>query len=205
MAHCFKRLAGAALLLACGAAWSQTQLGNGGGTYAAVDKIDINPPAIVAKFVDQAQALLNADKTLLKAVGLAELAAKAEAEANGLAPDSTRGQLEAALKTQADSGEALQRQLSKASLDDAAKLQFSMGIGDLSRSLIQYAGLSRDLIEIRKTVKPGGGAGASTVYLTKALPGAVKDLGQTLKAAVDYAKANNITLPPVASEALALL
>ncbi|NGZ83653.1 hypothetical protein [Duganella aceris] len=203
MANYLNRLAAAALLLACGSA--AAQLGNGGGTYAGVDKININPPAIVAQFVGNAQALLNADKTLLAAVGLPELAAKAGAEAGALAPDATRAQIENALKTQSDSGQALEQQLAKAKLDDAARLQFSMGIGDLARGVIQYAGMSRDLVEMRKAIKPAGAAGASSIYLTKALPGAVKELGQTLKAVVDYAKANNITLPPVAAEALAQL
>lgn len=200
MTNHLKRLAGMALLLACGGAWAQ--LGNGGGTYAAIDKLSFNPPAIVAAFVGNAQTLLNADKTLLNAVGLPELAAKAAAEAGALAPDATRAQIESVLKTQSDSGQAIEQQLAKAKLDDAAKLQFSLGIGDLARGVIQYASMSRDLIDMRKALKPAGAAGASSVYLTKALPGTVKELGQTLKAVVAYARANNITLPPAAAEAL---
>ena len=204
MTKYFNKLAGATLLLACTTAWAQ--LGNGASTYAGVDKVNLNPPAIVAQYVDNAQTLLNADKTLLGAVGLADLAAKAGTEAAALTADASRSQIESALKTQADSGQALEQKMAaKTELNDAAKQQFSAGVGDLSRGLIQVSGMSRDLTDIRKTLKPGNSASITAIYLSKALPGSVKELGQTLKTAVAYAKANNITLPQSAAEALGQL
>lgn len=199
-----KQLAVSALLLACGAA--SAQLGNGGGKYEGVDKGRINPQQVVDHFVETTQSLLGADNRLLAAVGLPDLAAKASAEANALASNMTRAQFESALNAQAEVGQALQQKLAaKAALDDGAKLQFSSAVGQYADGLIVYAGLSRDLIQARKTMSNTGGAASSATYLAKALPGAVKDMGATLKAAVDYAKANNITLPPSAAEALAQL
>jgi hypothetical protein len=204
LAKYFTTMAGAALLLACGAA--SAQLGNGGGTYAGVDKVNLNPPAIVASYVDNAQLVLNADSKLLHAVGLADVGAKAAAEAGTLPADATRSQIETALQVQSDSGHALEQKLAaKAELNDAARLEFVTAVGDLSRGVIAQAGMARDLAEVRKTLKPGGGAAASAIYLSKVLPGSVKDLGQTLQATVAYAKANNITLPQVATEALSQL
>ncbi|MRX08747.1 hypothetical protein GJ697_12940 [Pseudoduganella sp. FT25W] len=200
MAKSFTTMAGAALLLACGAA--SAQLGNGGGTYAGVDKVNLNPPAIVASHLDNAQLVLNADAKLLGAVGMNDAAAQAAA-AGTLTADATRAQIEEALKVQSDSGHALEQKLAaKAELNDTAKLAFSSAVGDLARGLTAEAGMARDLAEVRKTLKPGGGAAASAIYLSKALPGSVKDLGETLRAAAAYAKANNIMLPQAATEAL---
>jgi hypothetical protein len=201
LAKSFTTLAGAALLLACGAA--SAQLGNGGGTYAGVDKVNLNPPAIVASHMDNAQLVLNADAKLLGTVGLTDAAAQATAAAGTLTADATRAQIEEALKVQSDSGHALEQKLAaKAELSDTAKLAFSSAVGDLARGLTAEADMARDLTEVRKTLKPGGGAAASAIYLSKALPGSVKDLGETLRAAVAYAKANNIMLPQAATEAL---
>ncbi|TFW30077.1 hypothetical protein [Duganella callida] len=201
MAKYFTPLAGAALLLASGAA--SAQLGNGGGTYAGIDKVNTNPPAIVAGYIETQLEVLNADSKLLAAFGLGDQALKAGAEAGALTPGATRAQIESALKVQADSGQALQDKLAaKAPLNGQAAVEFSSAIGDLSRGLINEAGMARDLVEVRKTLTTNGGAAASVIYLSKALPGAARDLGKTLQAAVDYARANNITLPPVASEAL---
>lgn len=193
-----------ALMLASGAALAQ--LGNGGGKYEGVDKVNLKPAQMVEKFVDMAQGVLGADNSLLSSVGLAEQAGKAGAEAKALTPDASRGQLESALKLQTDSGLALEQKLAaKADLNDAGKQQFSAGIGELSRGVIQYAGFSRDLNDIKKNLRPIGGANSAVIYLAKVLPTSVKELGQTLKAAVAYAKANNIAVPAEADEALAQL
>lgn len=201
MAKYLKALAGAALLLACGIA--SAQLGNGGGTYAGVDKANPNAPDILGTYVDHAKTTLNASQVLLNAVGLAEEAGKAGAEAQGLSADATRSKIESSLKVQADGGQTLVQKLAaKPELNDAARQQFANGVAELSRGYLAEAGLSRDLVDIRKTLKGSNAASISVLYLSKALPGAVKELGQTLQAAAAYAKANNITLPQTATEAL---
>jgi hypothetical protein len=206
MAKCFKALAGAALLLACGLASAQLPIGNGGALFSGVNKANPNPSQILDIYIGNAQALLNANKDLLSAVGLSEPAARAGAEAQNLTPQSSRSQIENALKIQADSGQALTQKLAAGeALSAAGKLQFITGVTALSHGLIASAGMSRDLVDIRKTLKGANGAAISVLYLSKALPGSVREVGQTLQAAVAYAKANNLTLPPVANEALALL
>nr|WP_315251431.1 hypothetical protein [uncultured Duganella sp.] len=204
MAKYLKALAGAALLLACGIA--SAQLGNGGGTYAGVDKANPNAPDILGTYVEHAKTTLNAGQVLLNAVGLAEEAGKAGAEAQGLSADATRSKIESSLKVQADGGQALMQKLAaKPALSDAARQQFTNGVAELSRGYLAEAALSRDLVDIRKTLKGSNAASISVLYLSKALPGAVKELGQTLQAAAAYAKANNITLPQAATEALSQL
>lgn len=201
MAKYLKALAGAALLLACSIA--SAQLGNGGGTYAGVDKANPNAPDILGTYVDHAKTTLNASQVLLNAVGLAEEAGKAGAEAQALSADATRSKIESSLKVQADGGQALVQKLAaKPELNDATRQQFANGVAELSRGYLAEAALSRDLVDIRKTLKGSNAASISVLYLSKALPGAVKELGQTLQAAAAYAKANNITLPQAATEAL---
>lgn len=201
MAKYLKALAGAALLLACGIA--SAQLGNGGGTYAGVDKANPSAPNILGTYVDHAKTSLTASQVLLNAVGLAEEAGKAGAEAQALSADATRSKIESSLKVQADGGQALVQKLAaKPELNDATRQQFANGVAELSRGYLAEAALSRDLVDIRKTLKGSNAASISVLYLSKALPGAVKELGQTLQAAAAYAKANNITLPQAATEAL---
>lgn len=201
MAKYLKALAGAVLALACGVA--SAQLGNGGGTYAGVDKANPSAPDILGNYIDNAKTLLNASQLLLNAVGLPDEAGKAGAEAQGLSADTTRAKVETSLKVQADSGQALAQQLAtKPALNDAARQQFSNGVAELSRGYLAQAAMARDLSDIRKTLKGANAPAIAVLYLAKALPGAVKQLGQTLQAAAAYAKANNLTLPPSANEAL---
>jgi hypothetical protein len=203
MAKYLKALAGAALLLACGVASAQLPIGNGGALFSGIDKANPDAPAIVGQYVETAQATLNADQALLSAVGLNEQAGKAAAEAQGLSANATRSQLENAFKIQADSNQALQQKLAaRPELNDAGRQQFVNGIAELSRSYLAGAAMSRDLVDIRKTLKGSNAPAIAAIYLSKALPGAIKEQAQTLQAAAAYAKANNITLPQVTSEAL---
>lgn len=195
----YAALAAAALLLACTTA--SAQVGNGGGTYAGVDKANPQPARIVSQFVDTAQVLLAADATLLTALGAKDQADKVSADARALTPESSRSQLESAIKAQTDGGQAIEQKLGgKVELDDAARSQFGGGVSELARGLVQYSAMSADLVDLKKYVKPTGGAASSALYLSKALPGSSKEVAQTLKAAVAYARANNI---PVSAEATA--
>jgi len=203
MAKYLKALAGAALLLACTGASAQLPKGNGGAEYNAMTKKELNVPELLRDYIGVAQGLLNAEKEMLSAVGLSEPAARAGTEAQALGPASTRSQFENALKVQADSLQALRQKLdSKPALDDATRQQFANGLGELSRGWMSNAELSRTLVENRKILKADGAIGAAALYLSKALPGTSRELGQTLQAAAAYAKANNITLPQATNEAL---
>jgi hypothetical protein len=195
------KLAAAALLLAAGAA--SAQLGNGGSTYAGVDKGKPNPGQIVAQFVTTTQSLLAADAGMLAALGQKDAAAKAGAEGQNLAPDASRSALESALQVQADSGQALEKQLAaKAALSDADKQAFSSHAGALARGMLDYAAMARDTADMRKTMKASGGVASAALYAIKALPSSVKDLGQTLKSAQAYAAANAIELPAEVKQAV---
>lgn len=202
--YLFKHLAGAALALACGAA--SAQLGNGGGTYAGVDKVNTNPVQIVSAFVGITKTVLAGDAGMLGALGLKEQAGKAGAAAAALEAGPSRSQIEDVLKLQADNSQALEAKMAgKAELSDAAKQEFGSGVADLASGMMQYAAMSKDLFDLKKTVRPIGGPASSALYVSKSLPGSVKELGQTLKAAVAFAKANNISLPQQVNDALALL
>ncbi|MES2263479.1 MAG: hypothetical protein V4724_33585 [Pseudomonadota bacterium] len=198
-------LAGAASILASGAAYAQ--LGNGGATFSDVEHLSGNGADVVARYVGLAQGVMNAESTLLAAVNLKAAADKAANQGKGLTPDATRGTLESAIKVQVESGQILEQQLGgkAAELNEANKKQFGDGVRELARGVTEYAGMSKDLTGLKKTLKPTGGTATSALYLSKTLPETVKELTHTLKSAIDYSKANNIPVPQEALDATATL
>lgn len=206
MAKYLNTLAGAALLLACGMAPAQLPIGNGGTLFAGIDKANPNAPEILSGYIDHARTTLHGEQALLGAIGLTDLAARAGAQAQGLGADATRSTIETALQVQSDSGQALVEALAgQPPLSDAARQQFANGVAALSRGYLGTAGMARELVDIRKTLKAANAPAISVLYLSKALPGTVRELGQTLRAAAAYARANNITLPPATTAALGQL
>ncbi|MES2148658.1 MAG: hypothetical protein V4508_02590 [Pseudomonadota bacterium] len=204
MTNNYFKAAVASLLLVCAGA-SHAQLGNGGAAMSDVERANASPATVVERYVRNAQVVLDAEASLLAGVGLKEQAAKAGAQSKALAPDSTRGTIEVAILLQTDSGSALEQKIGglTLALDDAGRRQFSEGMFELARGITEGAAVSKDLAGMKQKLKTPGQAAAAALYLSKSLPGVVKSLTQTLKAAVDFSKANNISVPPQASEALA--
>ena len=173
-----------------------------GGSGASV-----SADQIVGKYVAGSQHVNKAEVKMLKAVGLKDQADLAELQAKNLTAGATSGALEEAAKVQTDSSKALEEAFkqSKVEMDAKSKKQFSDGMADLGRGIVQYAGMGGDVKNFSPNPTAAGAATTSAVFIVKNLPGSLKSLGSTLKGAIDFAKTNNIPVPKEAADATALL
>jgi hypothetical protein len=173
-----------------------------GGSGASV-----SADQIVGKYVTGSQHVNKAEVKMLKAVGLKDQADLAELQAKNLTAGATSSALEEAAKVQTDSSKALEDAFkqAKVEMDAKSKKQFSDGMADLGRGIVQYAGMSGDMKNFSPNPTAIGAATTSAVYIVKNLPASLKSLGSTLKGAVDFAKTNNIPVPKEAADATALL
>ncbi|HEX7642731.1 MAG TPA: hypothetical protein VF472_11050 [Burkholderiaceae bacterium] len=199
-----KLAAGIVALAVSGLASAQfgglSKLGGGGDSSVAPEKI-------VAEYVAGDRSVLSAQGNMLTAVGLKDEGAKAALEAKNLTDGATKDNLEEAGKIQTDSSKALQDKMNdkKVVMDASAKQQFGQGLLDLSKGIILYAAMKKDVSGFKPGVTSLGASTLAAGYVVKSLPGSMVNLGTTLKAAVTFAQNNNIPVPKEASDATALL
>lgn len=162
---------------------------------------------IVKKYVVGTQSVMKADASMLAAFGLKEQSDKAALEAQNLTEGATKDGLQDASKLQSESSKILEETMKgkKVAMDDASKQRFTEGLVDLSKGVIQYVGMSKDVGGFKPSVSSLGSSAGSALFIAQNLPGSIKAIGSTLKVAVDFAKNNNIPLPKEASDATALL
>lgn len=172
--------------------------GSGGG---------ISAEQMVSKYVSGSKNVTQADAKMLEAVGLKDEAAKAALQAQNLTEGATKGNLEDADKVQTESSKALEEKLNgkKVTMDAAGKKLFASGLKDLAVGMIQYVGMSKDVSSFKPSITSIGGSAKSALYVVKTLPSSIKNLGTTLKAAIDFSKENDIPIPKEATDATALL
>lgn len=196
---------GATLMAASGVA--SAQFGSlsklAGGSAAASG---VSAEQIVKNYVGGAQSVNKADVKMLRAVGLKDEADRAELQAKNLTEGATKDSLEEAAKVQTESSKALEAILKnqKVEMDAKSKQQFSDGMADLARGLIQYVGMGKEA----QSFKPSPaalGATNSALFVVKTLPDSIKTLGNSLKSSIEFAKTNNIPVPKEANDATALL
>lgn len=194
---------GASLLALSGLASAQF----GGLAGALGGGKGVTAEQIVKKYVTGTQSVMKADATMLAALGLKEQADKASLEAQNLTEGATKDSLQGASKTQSDSSKLLEEQMKgkKVAMDDASKQRFAEGVLDLSKGVIQYVGMSKDVGSFKPSVTSIGASAGSALFIAQNLPTSIKAVGNSLKVAIDFAKNNNIPLPKEASEATALL
>lgn len=199
-----KAIAGTVLLLATGLASAQfgglAKSLTGGGSGASAEQI-------VTKYVGATQSVMRADAGMLAAVGLKDEAEKAAVQAKNLTEGATKNSLEEASAVQTESSVALEKALKgkKVEMDDASKKQFAGGVAELAKGVLLYVGVGKDASGFKPGVSSIGGAVAPALYVAKSLPDSIKNLGGTLKLAIDFSKANNIPVPKEANDATALL
>lgn len=202
-----KAIAGIAMAMIAGAASAQlgglTKALNIGGSSGG----SVTAEQIVAKYVGGAQSVMRADANMLAAVGLKDEAEKASVQAKNLTEGATKGALEEAAAVRTANSEALERSLNgkKIEMDAASKKQFANGVGDLARGVIQYIDMSKDVGSFKPGMSSIGAAAGSALFVAKNLPDSIKNLGRSLKTAVDFSKANNIPVPKEATDATSLL
>lgn len=201
-----KAISAVALVLVSGIASAQlggfakSLTGASGGSGASAEQI-------VTRYVGGAQSVMRADAGMLAAVGLKDEAEKASVQAKNLTEGATKNSLEEATAVQTASSAALEQALKgkKVEMDAASKKQFAAGVGELAKGVLQYVGMSKDVAGFKPGVSSIGNSAGSALYVAKSLPDSIKNLGSTLKLAIEFSKANNIPVPKEANDATALL
>ncbi|MFM2086295.1 MAG: hypothetical protein RLZZ237_1164 [Pseudomonadota bacterium] len=162
---------------------------------------------IVKKYVAGTQSVMQADASMLAAFGLKEQSDKAALEAQNLTEGATKDSLQDASKLQSDSSKLLEEQMKgkKVAMDDASKKRFTDGLIDLSKGVIQYVGMGKDVGSFKPSMSSLGASANSALFIGQNLPTSIKAVSNSLKVAIDFAKNNNIPLPKEASEATSLL
>ncbi|MDC8758144.1 hypothetical protein [Janthinobacterium fluminis] len=196
----------ASVLLGASAVAS-AQMPSLGGMLGGGKSSGASAEQIVSKYVAGTQNVMKADANMLAAVGLKDEADKVALHAKNLTEGATKDALEGASKLQSDSSKALEQQMSgkKVVMDAASKKQFAEGVQDLSKGVIQYVGMSKDVTGFKPSVTSMGGAAAPALFVVQNLPGSIKSLASTLKLAIEFSKTNNIPLPKEANDATSML
>ncbi|MFG6449357.1 hypothetical protein ACG0Z6_14095 [Roseateles sp. BYS180W] len=177
---------------------------------AASGNLEGQQTQIVRSYVGANKEVLVANATMAVALGLKEAAATARATAGALGDGATQGNLADADKVAQDSSNAVAEEMAKSpKLDKAAKAKFSEGLKQLGKGVIKYVAMRTPVQNFSN-----GLASASPIelpklqsgsYVVKTFPSGAKNLGSALKSAVDFAKSNDIPVPPDATQAMAAL
>lgn len=178
---------------------SHAQLGNGGGTYADVTGVskwlDVMP-----RFVDAAQDALAADANLLAALGMPEQAASVMSRSKEMTVNASAGTIEEIMAQHSAAVAVLAPKLATSgeALSDASKVQLSKGIDGLAQALVQIDGMSGDLPGLKKMMRDAGAKARSGYFVSRSLGQYRGEMKQQLRAAIAFAKANNVPFPPEA-------
>ncbi len=175
-----------------------------GGKNSNSTSKSISAENIVKKYVDGSKDVMTADVHLLNALGLKEQAAKEELAAKNLTEGATASGLEDAVAIQTESSKALAEKMNeeKVVMDDKSKKTYTKGLLYLAKGMLKYKGLTSDVKSYTPSVSSIGTAGNSALYIVKSLPTSSKNLYETLKKAVSFARENKIEVPKEATSLL---
>lgn len=174
--------------------------------------------SLVQNYLGANQQVLTGQSSLASAMGMSSAASQAQSAAGllsgasaGSAPStSVLSQLGG---TQQSVSRSLMQAFSNGSATPptaASKQTFSDGLASLGQGVKQYAGLQSDLGSVKNSMNMSSllqagsnpGTAQAAGYIAQSAPGQLQSLVQTLTQAVQYAKANNISVPSIATSAL---
>lgn len=186
---------------------AHAQLGGLGGSLLggkSSSEQNVTAESLVKKYVDGSKDVMTADVHLLNALGLKEQAAKEELAVKNLTEGATASGLEDAVAIQTESSKALAEKMNekKVVMDNKSKKTYTKGLLYLAKGMLKYKGLTSDVKNYTPSVSSIGTAGNSALYITKSLPTSSKNLYETLKKAVSFARENKIEVPKEATSLL---
>ncbi|CDY76015.1 hypothetical protein BGLT_02085 [Caballeronia glathei] len=177
--------------------------------------------SLVQNYMGANQQVLTGQSTLASAMGMSGVASQAQSAAGMLANASgaSGGVLSTSALSQLGgtqqsvSQSLMQAFTNRASAPAPAKVNkqaFTDGLASLGQGVSQYAGLQSDLGAVKNSMNMSSllqaGSNPATAqaatYIAQSAPGQLQSLVSTLTQAVQYAKANNISVPAVATSAL---
>jgi hypothetical protein len=154
--------------------------------------------------------VLNGHALMEQALKISDDSVNAKATADALTDGATKDNLEAANKAVAASSDRVVAELAKApKLDAEAKTTYARGLGSLATGVIKYVGVGKNVKDMGSSLKTASPMMlpklSSAVYVVSKFPDSLQTVGKALKAAVDFAKNNDIPVPPDATSALSSL
>ena len=168
--------------------------------------------ALVKNFIAANTDVLKANSKIAEALGLKDEVAKADATVQSLSSGATvdKDSASKAATAVGDTGGAIQAKLAeKPVLDAAAKARYAQGLVSLVSGVKRYSGLGKDVTSMGNALKNASpmqmASLGAAAYVVQNFPGSAKDLGTTLKSAVDFARSNDIEVPADATSALSAL
>jgi len=214
-------------LIAPAASYAQINLqqfgfGSGKSDVAAGANGAAQPSAmnsLVQTYLGANQQVLSGQSSLASAMGMSGVASQAQSAAgllsgasggSGVPSTSVLSQLGG---TQQSVSQSLLQALSSGSATPptaASKQTFSDGLASLGQGVKQYAGLQSNLGSVANSMNMSSllqaGSNPATAqaatYIAQSAPGQLQSLVQTLTQAVQYANANGISVPSIATSAL---
>lgn len=189
---------------------ASAQFGGLGGKISGLtgsSSSNVTPQQVVSKYVVGAKSVNTADVKMLRAVGLKEEADRAELQAKNLTEGATEDGLKDAMATQTESNKALQEKFAsgQVQMDEASKKEFTDGMAHLGIGLLAYVKMSKEASGFQPSPTAIGSSTAPALYIVKTLPDSIKNLGNTLKSSIDFAKSHNIPVPKEAADATAAI
>ena len=173
-----------------------------GNLFGGAKSGGANPDEIVKKYTTAAQSVVRGQQAMLKAIDADKDLAKTEAEAANL-ESGTNDPTETS-KIVTESAKTLQESMkNNAPLKDAeAKARFAQGLGYLVKGVLGYKGVVVDLKGFKPSITSVGGTAVMASKLVTSLPNDVPTLVSLLSAALEYAKGQDVDIPPDATGAL---
>jgi hypothetical protein len=221
-------LVAAGALIAPAAAYAQLDLkqfgfGSGKSDTAAAAGADAaaQPSALtslVQSYLGANQQVLSGQSSLASAMGMTGVASQAQSAASMLSGASggvpSTSMLSQLGGTQQSVSQSLMQAFAGGGSSPAPgsvnKQAFSDGLASLGKGVSQYAGLQSNLGAVTKSMDMSSllqaGSNPATAqaatYIAQSAPGQLQSLMATLSQAVQFAKANGISVPAIASGAL---
>ncbi|SAK78547.1 hypothetical protein AWB79_04913 [Caballeronia hypogeia] len=215
-------------LIAPAASYAQINLqqfgfGSGKSDVAAGASGAAQPSALgslVQNYLGANQQVLSGQSSLASAMGMSGVASQAQSAAGLLSGASGGSGVPSASVLSQIGGQqqsvsqSLMQALSSGSTTPptaASKQTFSDGLASLGQGVKQYAGLQSGLGAVTNSMNMSSllqagsnpGTAQAATYIAQSAPGQLQSLVQTLTQAVQYAKTNGISVPSIATAALA--
>jgi hypothetical protein len=186
---------------------SHAQLGGLGtltGAKSGGSGSSVTAESLVKSYVGGARHVMNADASLLRAVGLKDSADRSALAAKNLTEGATSSSLEEAEKVQTESSKLLAEKLNDRStvISEEGKKEYSKGLASLARGIVNYTAMSSDVKNYRPSLTSMNATSESAAYVVRTLPSSVSNLTSTLKKAVEFAREKKIEVPKEATSLL---
>jgi hypothetical protein len=171
-------------------------MGNGGTTFSSLESAT-KPEAFLGKFVDLAHADMDANAKLLQA--LHETGTAKQAMSGVQTPDmnATTSDLANSVAAASKVHEALIQSLGKhIVLTESEKADFLSGAVALTKAAMDFTALTRNIGATKQVLMTAGAPARVALYAARATPEMASQLRTEVKAVANFAKMNQIVLPP---------